>query len=100
LGHPFPTEGQGHPDVRKGHGVLQQQIFVCLDVHFEDAQALLLDPDHVVRHPVDVDAFDLDTQGVDARQIKWGVVVLAIVALTLIAYFWVIDIPICCVEPQ
>jgi len=77
-----------------GFGVRRQQIFVCLDAHFEDAQALLRDPDHQVRHPVDVDAFDLEAQGVDGRQVKWGVIVLAVVVLTLVAYFWVLDVPV------
>jgi hypothetical protein len=42
-------------------------VYVCLPRHYEDAFRLLKDPDHVVKEPVDVQAFReaAANQGVD-----------------------------------
>ena len=77
-----------------GFGPATHVIFVCLDAHVEDAHRLMQDPDHAVRQPVDVDAYQRDAGTVDSRQVKWGALALAVVALTVIALFFALDIPV------
>lgn len=77
-----------------GLGSSRYRIFVCLDEHMEDAQALLQNPDHAVRHPVDVEAFERDTRGIDARQLKWGVILLAVVVIVIVTLLWLLDVPL------
>jgi len=79
-----------------GLGSSRYRIFVCIDEHAEDAQALLRNPDRIVRHPVDVEAFQRDARGVDIRQLKWGAIMLVIVVVTilLVTALWLHDLPL------
>lgn len=76
-----------------GFGVTTYRIYVCLDRHVADAHAVLENPNHVVRDPVDVEAFNRDARGVDGRILKWGVRILAVVVAAMAAVLWLLDIP-------
>jgi hypothetical protein len=77
-----------------GFGPATYVIFVCLDAHIEDAHKLLDNPAHVVRQPVDVETYKRDAAGVDSRQVKWGLLVLAAVVLAIGALLLGLGIPV------
>lgn len=58
-------------------------LYVVLDKHYEDAIALLADPTHQVREPVDVQQYDefIASQETSPQTLKWALILLAIVAL-------------------
>jgi hypothetical protein len=66
----------------KDHGLL----FVCINQQFEDALAVLKDPNHVVAEPVDVEEFDraAQTQGLDTI-LRWGLAILVVLLLAVCA---------------
>jgi hypothetical protein len=73
---------KGIPTLVKGTGVrglFREAIFVCLNVQFDDARALLDNPDHEVAEPVDVDAFKRDVARLDGGLLTWGFVALVVV---------------------
>jgi hypothetical protein len=60
-------------------------LYVVLDKHYEDAIALLGDPTHRVREPVDVQDYDefISAQETSPLILKWALILLAIVLLIL-----------------
>jgi hypothetical protein len=60
-------------------------LYVVLDKHYEDALALLSDPTHQVREPVDVREYDtfISAQETSPLILKWALILVAIVALLL-----------------
>jgi hypothetical protein len=60
-------------------------LYVVLDKHYEDAIALLRDPTHQVREPVDVQEHDkfIAAQETSPQILKWAIIFLAIVVLFL-----------------
>ena len=65
---------------------MEQAVFVCIDDQFDDARALLADPDHVVRDPVDVAEFQARAAKVDLMpMLSWGAAVAAVLFLFVVA---------------
>ena len=60
-------------------------LYVVLDKHYEDAIALLSNPTHQVREPVDVQEYDefIAAQETSPQILKWAVILLAIVVVFL-----------------
>ncbi|BCT91001.1 hypothetical protein LYSHEL_00250 [Lysobacter helvus] len=73
---------KGIPTFVRGAGirnVFNDAIFVCINAQYDDARALLDNPDHDVAEPVDVDAFERDVASLDPRLLKWGFIALLVV---------------------
>ena len=82
---------KGIPTFGRSHGSRYQvhwKIFVCLDEQFEDAAAVLQNPDHTPLLQVDVEAFlaEADARNLDAiaDSARWT---LALVALAVFLIF-------------
>jgi hypothetical protein len=68
----------------------QIAIFVCIDAQYEDASAVLRNPEHLVKMPVDVAEFEELAKKQDVMPlIKWGVILglVMIIVVTLVGYF-------------
>jgi len=70
-------------------------IFVHFDGQYDDAVALLRNPRHVVRNPIDIERFEnaSDAQSV-APILRWSVTALAVVVLFIIALLYWLDKPL------
>ena len=67
---------------------MELAVFVCIDDQFDDARALLVDPDHVVRDPVDVAEFEARAANVDLMpMLSWGAAVAAVLFLFVVALY-------------
>jgi hypothetical protein len=76
----------GIPTYREaiGRNPYRGVLFVCINQQFEDAVAVLKNPNHVVAEPVDVEEFNraAQTQGLGA--ILWsGLAILAVLVLVV-----------------
>jgi hypothetical protein len=63
-----------------GRAPYRVAVFVCLDRHYEDACALLRNPNHAVAEPVDVEAFD---RSIDSAP-TWPILKVALIALGVV----------------
>jgi hypothetical protein len=67
----------------------QLALFVYLDQHYDDACKLMLDKNHKVENPVDVEEFEKLMEKQDHSLIlKWSIIILAIVVIvfSFVAY--------------
>jgi len=71
----IPVLGDQMPGIRYS---MQTALFVCIDEQYDDALALLKNPEHTVSEPVDVDAFWKASAGTQPQLLRWSLVALAV----------------------
>ena len=79
--------------IRSSAVLFKKGLWVCLDEHFQDAAALLKDPNHQVAQPVDVEAFHqsleqaqkqpLSALGLDKDRVLNFIVLVIVAALVM-----------------
>jgi hypothetical protein len=69
---------------RTGNGI-GSAIFVCIDAQFEDAVALLSDPDHEVAQPINVTEFNQAITKVGVTPIATWLILPVILVVLLFA---------------
>lgn len=65
------------------YGGASAPLFVCIDEQYDDALALLKDPEHVVAHPVDIEEFKQaeQSQGLGSLFVGAGAILLALLGI-------------------
>lgn len=71
----IPVLGDEMPGIRYS---MQTALFVCIDEQYDDALALLTNPEHTVSAPVDVDAFWKASARTQPELLRWSLVTLAV----------------------
>ena len=76
-----------------GRNIYRSVVFVCINQQYDDAVALMKDPNHVVAQPVDVEAFEAAAQNTGMGTILRGSLVFLAFLLLLVGvatafYFW------------
>jgi hypothetical protein len=84
---------KGIPGFVQGSGVrgsVVGHVFVVLDRQLGDAQHLLVDPDHEVSEPVDVEDFERSLASHDSTPILIGaaIVLVAVIAALVLMGWW------------
>ena len=76
---------------KSGRHARTAPMFVCINAHYDDAIALLANPDHEVAEPVDVEAFrraEAAALPTVLRGAAWALVALVLVAALVVALLW------------
>ena len=76
---------------RSGRNVRTAPMFVCIDAQYDDAIALLANPDHEVAEPIDVEAFKRAEAAALPSVLRGAALVLlgvVLVAALVVALLW------------
>lgn len=65
-------------------------LFVCINEQFEDALAVLKNPEHEVAQPVDVEEFQRKTQTEGLGTVLWSSVALLVFLLCVVGVMWAV----------
>ena len=87
--HGIPVLGDEMQGIRY---TTQIALFVCIDEQYDDALALLKNPEHAVSEPVDVDAFWKASARTQPELLRWSLVALAVlvgVCILVVAIWFV-----------
>lgn len=66
-----------------GYGGASAPLFVCIDEQYDDAVALLKDPEHAVAHPVNIEEFKQaeQNQGIGPMFLGAGAILLLLLGI-------------------
>ncbi|TNJ35790.1 hypothetical protein [Arenimonas terrae] len=76
-------------------------IYVCLDSQYEDALAVLANPNHLVANPVDVAEYDSVAERQEHHTLlRWSVVALLLAAAFFAVVLYLADAPLLRAPPN
>ena len=74
-------------------GIDPSPLYVCIDAQYEDALAVLANPDHVVANPVDVAKFykEMQSRGLDTMMAGSGkllALLLVLIGIAVVVHYY------------